>query len=265
MLNDPLETLIRRMRREACMADLDRLPVLDTCPHCGGHLDPDASVPATPPPAPISAETPPEHPDETWRRQVLATADARWRERIVEPPAGGDEGREAIEGFIRGIGWGSVNIKNPGAPYKNGAFSWCGCFAGHCLASAGFQPELHTAALRKKYAARPLMIMSSCYRIVAEWATGTPRLIKDHRSARPGDIAIVGQRSGRWWGAHITIVRDVRDDRLLTVEGNAKGTGPDGSRYEGVIHMERPFVVRTDDDYHVMHIVRPLPADFPRS
>jgi hypothetical protein len=76
----------------------------------------------------------------------------------------------------------------------------------------------------------------------------------------------VGPAAGKSWGAHITICEsvDFENGEVHSIEGNARGVGPDGERYEGVVKQTRKL---TGDglpakQYRVMHVVRPLAPDF---
>lgn len=247
------DTLLRHARREAAMASVDAaLACLVTCPHCGGDLAP--FQPATAGDHPIP--TPVSH-----AQAALAIAEAEWRRRVIEPPAGGAAGTARIVGYISEVGWGAqVNVKEPGKPYRNGGFAWCGCFWGWCYLQTGFWPELHSPALLKRYGKRNLLVVSSTSRLV-EWAHGTPRLLKP-KDAQPGDGVIVGPRGGNWCGEHVTMAAEIRPNGIVTWEGNATGEGPDGQRYEGVVKGFRPFTSTNPDTYCVMHVIRPMAADF---
>ena len=177
--------------------------------------------------------------------EVLARARAEWESHVQEPRG---QGWERIDDYIRGaegLGWRWLDRYE-----RDGQFAWCGAFASFCYTA--LEPGIRDKDL------------ASTYRI-ARWARGTPRIIP-FDDVQPGDIVIVGPARGSRWGAHITVCERVDGDahRVLTIEGNARGTGPDGSRYSGVIRQARPFPsddlsVRT---YRVMDVVRPLPDDF---
>jgi len=203
----------------------------------------------TPAPTPVPAPTngaPEPGLRSTIVRLTLAAGETEWLKVVREPPQGD---ASIIDGYIRRTGLGWPNGKKPPGkgPYeRNGDFAWCGAFAAHCLAAAGLD-----AAVRKK-------VMPSTYRI---WQYATDRKLFVDGPPEPGDIVLVGPRKSRW-GAHITLCRKFDPDtrRVLTVEGNATGEAPDGSRHEGVIHHARPLASGSDRTYRVRFVVR-LPLD----
>ena len=173
---------------------------------------------------------------------AVAWADQEWCQSVHEPPG---FNWERIDSYIRGkqgLVWTWEDLYD-----QNGEFAWCGAFAARALAEVGLRKDLRVHSL------------ASTYRIVA-WAKGTDRLLSDPRQAQPGDIVIVGHKGKgkKWYGNHVTLCRGVDGDDVLTFEGNAKGPGPDGSRYEGVIRKTRPFEKKGQSSrvYRVMHVVR---------
>ena len=177
---------------------------------------------------------------------VLTRAEAEWGRPVVEPPG---PGWEWIDEYIRGRDglqwiWEQRYVRNR-------QFAWCGAFAAYCYQAAGLSAEI-----RKN-------VMPSTYRLYA-WAKGTARLLSPDAAAR-GDIVIVGPEAGKIWGAHITICEFIDGgDELATLEGNARGTGSDGSSYEGVVRQRRPMPQAglAPSAYRVMHVIRPLAEDF---
>ena len=127
---------------------------------------------------------------------------------------------------------------------KNGEFAWCGAFVARALGEIGLRKDLRVKS------------MASTYRIV-QWAKGTDRYLTDPRECEPGDIVIVGDKRKKC-GNHITLCRGVDGDDVLTFEGNARGPGPGGRNYEGVIRKRRPFDTPKvpKRKYRVMHAVR---------
>lgn len=77
---------------------------------------------------------------------------------------------------------------------------------------------------------------------------------------RAGDIGLINPSPAKPYGSHAVLIAenfaqgDAGSDRISTIEGNATGFGPDGSRREGVVRNER-LVSR------FARIVRPAPLD----
>jgi hypothetical protein len=164
---------------------------------------------------------------------VLAVAQAEW-ERCVREPRG-DVNR--VDEYIRGefgLGWGTADAINwkANTPYtRNGMFQWCGAFAAFCWGHSGL-----LAAIRSKKLASTVRLYN--------WCQGTDRTVSVPGDLRPGDIVIV-TRGKKKQGEHICIVERVDLDAKLvhTIEGNARGRGPDGEVFEGVIKRTRPWSV----------------------
>lgn len=174
---------------------------------------------------------------------VLATARDEWSRHIEEPP-GPNFGR--IDEYIRGdqgLQWTWVDEYE-----KDGQFAWCGAFAAFCFGAAGLRADI-----RKN-------VMSSCYRI-HKWARDTPRLIAPV-DIQTGDIVIVGSSRSKRWGAHVTICTKRHELGVDTIEGNARGLGFGGQRYEGVVKQSRPWSSTKAREYRVFYGVRPLPEDY---
>jgi Putative peptidoglycan binding domain len=176
---------------------------------------------------------------------ALARAEEEWRRPVMEPNG---RGWERIDEYIRGphgLAWSWE------ARYtRNQQYAWCGAFVAFCLDAAGMKAEL-----RKK-------MMPSTYRLYT-WAHNTARFLEPESIER-GDIAIVGPATGRVWGSHITLCDTVEaDGRLRTFEGNARGEGPDGSRYEGVIRQRRPLAAQAASPatYRLLYGIRLLADD----
>jgi len=153
-------------------------------------------------------------------REAIERAHAEW-EALVHDPS------ERINLYIKtshGIGWSWE------ADYiKNGQFAWCGAFAAWC----------HTrvkAIIRKK-------IFPSCYRMYKAWGQ-TSRKISPEK-VQPGDIVVVYAAKRSMQGDHITLCVDrstLNEGYITTIEGNAHGEFPDGSRGEGVIKRQRKLI-----------------------
>ena len=198
-------------------------------------------------PIPKLEDTLPES-DDVDLAGAIAWAEAEWLQ-VVQEPRG--ENWERIDSYIRGeqgLHWSWEDRYD-----QNGEFAWCGAFVARALGELGLRRELRVKSL------------ASTYRIV-QWAKGTDRYRDDVRECRAGDIVIVGD-GRKACGNHITLCYGVEDNDVLTFEGNARGPGPDGRRYEGVIRRRRPFSVAKKEKktYRVMHVVRVKAGDFDAS
>jgi hypothetical protein len=226
---EPLESLRHAWReRDAAETDLESS---DTAPL------PDASD---------STESESAGTDDARTDLVIGRAEEEWNRPVTEPNG---EGWERIDEYIRGsqgLAWTWEERY-----VRNRQFAWCGAFAAFCFEAAGLNAEI-----RQK-------VMPSTYRL-KRWATGSSRLLSPDAVGR-GDVVIVGPAGGNAWGSHITICESAGSDGYInTFEGNASGTGPDGSRYEGVVRQRRPFerVAPTARTYRIMYGIRFLPEDF---
>lgn len=211
-------------------------PVIGTGPRVKPGRRPAATAPQLPTVTPPEVQPPPAGALTAAERvaRSIALALELWSERIEEPPGAGWQG---IDRFIRsplGLGWGTADAKTwkPGAAYdKNNMFSWCGAFVAFLLGSLGL-----ALALRYKH-------LASTGRLLRAFR-GTPRYIADLAQVQPGDVAVVSDGSLAE-GEHIVFVLDVLPGGvLLTAEGNARGLGPDGKVYEGVVKRTRPLPKR---------------------
>ena len=191
-----------------------------------------------------------------WAEAAVAVAEAEWHADIRDD----DSGAARIDEYIRGdhgLGWGSadVNNLNERRAYRPQSFSWCGAFVAYCY---GLGAEM-TARTRK-------YTLPSCSRLWRDWG-GTARLMGGAMPEKMlpaiwparGDIVTI-QNVGsvpRVQGHHITLCLDVDTEKgtFSTIEGNAWGYLPDGTRGEGVIRNER--AVET-----IAKIYRPVSTDF---
>lgn len=212
-------------------------------------------------------------------QDALSHAIATWRRRIVDPPRSTwqdpawTESRHAIDTMIRsadfGLGWSrcSALVK---AYRRDGDYEWCGAFAAWCWRAAGLDADL----------AR--VYWSSTYRLDkyarGKIAFGTPgelalrrRLPATERGClvvrpettlleveawgpRAGDVLLV-DTTGAWgYGHHVTIVDRVVGTVAHTIEGNATGTGHDGTTYQGVVAQRRKM-------HTWRRFIRPAPGD----
>ena len=234
---------LRHARREARLAEIDRQ---------GAEMDVPEGVPVD------ASEDHVISAHALLIQKVMGAAHRAWMSRIVEPDFDGDppNGAKQIDEFIRGELGGGWSWEKEYV--RNTQFAWCGMFAAHCYRSAGLKP-----AIARK-------VMPSCYRLYNSWRN-TPRYVQLNE-IETGDILVVGPVSpgAKKWGSHITIVESV--DLALgvvnTIEGNAKGLGPDGQRYEGVIKQKRalhgsPTAAKLHaKKYRGLHVYRPLSGDF---
>ena len=135
---------------------------------------------------------------------------------VTEPGGGGDSNR--INVYIKssnGLGWSWEDNYE-----KNGDFAWCGAFAAFCYTNLKF-------TIRQK-------ILPSCYRLYNNWYNTGRR----SNEICIGDIVTVFTSSDQspHYGNHIVLVSGLMDENgdFQTIEGNAKGEGPDGEWREGV-------------------------------
>lgn len=161
-----------------------------------------------------------------------------------------------IDNYIRGpegsawAGWPRYDGRNT---------QWCGMYVGWALRLK--------LAIRKFHIPSVTRLMKG-HGSEGHWAAGTGRGLApgnrfvNPRDARPGDIGIFGPAGED--GRHIGLILKRDGNGVQTVEGNAWGTLPDGTRAEGVIRTWRPFVgaEREPDDYALLAVIRPLPSDF---
>jgi hypothetical protein len=107
---------------------------------------------------------------------------------------------------------------------------WCGLFVGYCGLHAGLKHDV----------AR--LVLPSTYRLFAKsfWEKAeVPKPQEGLRTPQRGDIVVVG--TNPHYGAHITLCVDVEESLgvYYTIEGNGRGTFPDGSKGVGVIKRTR--------------------------
>lgn len=113
-------------------------------------------------------------------------------------------------------------------------FQYCGAFAAYAWGHAGLKADIRKSD------------MASTWRLF-KWGglngrTPNDRVIDLPEALEPGDILVVGRGKKRQ-GAHICIVERVDEQAKLihTIEGNAKGIGPDGRVFEGFVKRTRPW------------------------
>jgi len=242
-----MNDLYRWLQRDFLMAELDVC-----CPDFQGGYNAEPAPPTTKP----------------FGELVVATALEEWGHNVHEPR--GTPNR--IDRYIRGafgLDWSTADAINwaPDTPYtRDGMFQWCGAFAAHCWGTAGIK-----ASIRKKKLASTARLRS--------WGRGTERMVTVPDDLRPGDIVVVSRGKKRQ-GEHICIVEHVNHAAKLvhTIEGNAKGLGPDGTVFEGVIKRTRPWprangglgrrsgqtcpVSGLRQSAEIVGAYRPLPEDF---
>lgn len=173
---------------------------------------------------------PDQHQEARDGERAVERALEEWRQEVTEPRGEVTHG-PILERYIgEGLEWGWIK------GYRNRAFAWCGAFAAWC-----WKESVNSATRRRAFA--------STYRL-RKWARDSAREVS-FEEARPGDLAIVGERKA--WGDHITLIERREGDLLHTLEGNAYGETP-GGRAEGVIK-------RTRAREEVRYIYRPLEVD----
>jgi hypothetical protein len=234
-LDPAFDDLVRRLRRDLLGALVD------------------LTTPEGAPPAEVLADVVSgEHVSTQVRALAVARAFDEYEKDIAEPPG---KNWQRIDHYIRsaeGLGWPSAALAGSGdsRDYKrNGQFQWCGAFASFCWGA--LKPEI-----RRKH-------LASCYRL-DQFSRGTPRRLTPSQLL-PGDLAIVGTGSPSH-GSHITVVvgriaAEKGGAVVPTIEGNAKGRGPNGDTREGVISRTRPFDAPSPKSYRIMFGVRFLDID----
>ena len=170
-------------------------------------------------------------------REVIQRGCSEWDKNVTEPEYDGDWQR--INTYIKGvdgIGWTWEKDYT-----KNGQFAWCGAFAAFCYTRIN-------AKIRQK-------VFPSCYRLWNTWG-GTSRKVSELNA---GDIVVVYTSSEQSpsYGNHITICMGFpdMDGNFETLEGNAKGQGPNNEFQEGVIRRQRNVK-------DIAHIYRPASEDY---
>lgn len=186
---------------------------------------------------------------------ALARAGNIWQSGIQDPPYTSDHpeaGRwkDVITSLITsGLGWKNWDCHNRRSPTYgkrvstycgDHCMSWCGAFVAYCW----FELD--------KYVRRGL---ASTYKISLLLAD-EPRRRVPPAEVQPGDIACVRGRGTHAWGDHIVLVRDVINDSFTTYEGNAKGRGPTGEIYQGVVTNLRKIS-------EIVQVLRPIDEDHP--
>jgi len=163
--------------------------------------------------------------------RALDRAIAEWSKRIEEPKGVVTSG-PILDDYIRGPEGSRARLAKYENRSKTPAYrhQWCGAFVSFCW-GLSLDPDI------RKY------IMRSCSRIRGNYTPATPARLRGWGPSRavpasdiqPGDIMLVGKGKG----SHITLVFAVDGDVIHSIEGNSTGTGPDGSRYEGVVRHDR--------------------------
>jgi hypothetical protein len=220
-----------------------------------------------------------------WLRDAgaiaLYQAKRTWLTKVIDPPDASAQyaaSRATIDAMIRttdGLDWSWSQ------PYvKDGDYEWCGASASYMWRAAGIAQQW-----RYTY-------FSSTFRLDL-WArylpfektpnpkpdTGPYRqwVELDERSGprdvmfgpgdwpRMGDILLVGGVS-TGFGKHVTLVEsyDATTGTFTTMEGNAHGVWPDGTRVQGVIRNRRPVglpVGAPPTTYHARRVIRPALTD----
>ena len=166
---------------------------------------------------------------------ALKIALDEFNKNVTEPELDGDSSRITV--YIKssnGIGWSWEEDYK-----KNGQFSWCGAYAAFCYQKVKF-------SLRNK-------VFPSCYRMNEAWSNTSRRV----KNIYVGDIVTVFTTAHKSYGDHIVIALSLVDDNgdFETIEGNAKGFGPNGDWREGVSK-------RTRNIKDVARIYRLLDGDF---
>lgn len=161
-----------------------------------------------------------------------------------------------IDGYIRGpegsawSGWPRYDGRNT---------QWCGMWVGWALRLKRNVRRFHVPSVTR---------LMKGHGSEGHWAAGTGRGLApgsrfvNPRDARAGDIGIFGPQGEA--GRHIGLILERDGNGVQTVEGNAWGLLPDGTRGEGVVRNWRPFegAQKRAADYVLLAVIRPLPSDF---
>lgn len=228
-------------------------------------------------------------------QKALDACLALWSQRIVDPPRQSihdpayDDDRAAIDRLIRttaGIDWRRCSDLVE-AYRHDGDFEWCGAFASAGWRAAGLDQELAQVYFSStyrldRYGSEGLAFGTAREkRLVKRCAGASAYLRLDEKStpadvaafgARAGDILLVGSKRGKKrypMGSHVTVVERTRVDEngvlwFDTVEGNATGRLPDGTRAQGVVRQSRRLglpAAANLDTYYARRLIRPALAD----
>lgn len=217
---------------------------------------------------------------------ALGAADEDWCRPVIDRKGhpGLDRIDEMIRSEQRGLGWTWER------PYTPQRYQWCGAAVGAWYAEAG----LHLLWRYRCCSSVERLEAWARYRSYMDgWshptrcklpggtelglrdlhrATGGERMLQHVRAGKPlewtpqpGDIALVGPEGpGHPHGKHVTLVVDWAGDYARTIEGNAGGTLPDGSRCpDGVVRAARELPgAGREKSYTIRTIIRPALADF---
>jgi hypothetical protein len=152
---------------------------------------------------------------------AIKRAKSEFELNVTEPGLGGDSSR--INLYIKsskGMGFSWLDDYT-----ENGQSAWCGAFVAFCYT------ELKLS-IRKK-------ILPSCYRLYESWNNSGRRV----NEISIGDIVTVFTNDSHSpkYGNHIVLAISLIDENgeFETLEGNAKGAGPNGDWREGVSKRTR--------------------------
>lgn len=208
---------------------------------------------------------------------ALDIARSLWAQRIVDPPrrtwedSRWRESREAIDTMIRsrtlGIGWSRCSVLVPAYRHDND-YEWCIAFAARCWRPQGLDAELARIYFASTYRLSAYGRRALAFGTPAEFrvrkridASGRAmfamRTVKTRGRVsttstidevmawgpRAGDILTIDSVAGWHYGHHGCLVERVDPIAQVahTFEGNATGTGPDGTVYQGVVRGVRPL------------------------
>lgn len=191
-----------------------------------------------------------------------------WKGDLREPPKGKPEPR--IDDMIRGklgVGWKTADAINwtPNQEYLRDIFAWCGATIARAHGQYGLK-----ASIRNKDTASTGRLFRFCKK--------TPRNVA-LSDILPGDVGIVSN-GAKPEGEHVITIERIRGDGLIdTIEGNARGIGPTGEIFEGLVRRTRPLprtaggpgrsrekcpVSGLGQSMELIHVYRFLPEDYRR-
>lgn len=146
--------------------------------------------------------------------------------------------RANIQNLVaKGLGWSGWTCRNTKSPdYEkpvtrycgNTCMSWCGTLPAFCYEPLGLSAKARAAC-------------ASTFKLWQRMPSKDPRRVLDFTRIEPGDVGVVRTGKGLKWGDHIVVPidRPQPDRTVVTIEANAKGEGPTGERYEGIVKKTR--------------------------
>jgi len=175
---------------------------------------------------------------------LVSAADAEWRKGVRDFDPDQNATPDLIQKYFDETGWHWF-LGN----YSNGTYteqwrdkdwqSWCGLFASYCGLQVGnwlYDDRCVDIQLEENVVQDTL---PSTHKLSDRSRWNTPPTYPGNLELIPGDVITVGDYNGGA-GSHIALVCDrPAGKKVETIEGNAYGQFPDGSRGEGVVRRTR--------------------------